>query len=70
VLTSAAYKVFPDAVTFLDREHTVIDPKEIADVVTYVSSPLASVINGAALRVDGGLNAGCFELRGRGATKP
>jgi hypothetical protein len=60
VLTSAAYKVFPEAVTFLDREHTVIDPKEIADVVTYVSSSLAPVINGAARRVDGGLNRRVF----------
>lgn len=33
----------------------LIDPKEIADCVTYVSSPLASAINGAVLRVNGGL---------------
>lgn len=33
----------------------LLEPKEIADFVTYVSSPLASGINGAALRVDGGL---------------
>jgi NAD(P)-dependent dehydrogenase (short-subunit alcohol dehydrogenase family) len=33
----------------------LIDPKEIADFVTYLSSPLASAINGAALRIDGGL---------------
>jgi 3-oxoacyl-[acyl-carrier protein] reductase len=32
-----------------------IEPKEIADFVTYVSSPLSSAINGAALRIDGGL---------------
>jgi 3-oxoacyl-[acyl-carrier protein] reductase len=33
----------------------LLDPKEIANFVAYVSSPLASGINGAALRVDGGL---------------
>lgn len=38
----------------------LIDPKEIADFVTYVSSPLASAINGAALRVDGGLVRSVF----------
>lgn len=31
------------------------DPKEIGDFVTFVCSPLASSINGAALRVDGGV---------------
>ena len=30
-------------------------PQEIADLVTYVASPLASAINGAALRIDGGI---------------
>lgn len=38
----------------------LIDPKEIADFATYVSSPLASAINGAALRVDGGLVRSVF----------
>jgi 3-oxoacyl-[acyl-carrier protein] reductase len=38
----------------------LIHPKEIADFVTYVSSPLASAINGAALRVDGGLVRSVF----------
>lgn len=38
----------------------LIDPKEIADFVAYVSSPLASAINGAALRVDGGLVRSVF----------
>jgi 3-oxoacyl-[acyl-carrier protein] reductase len=33
----------------------LIDPQEIADFVAYVSSPLASAINGAALRIDGGI---------------
>ena len=33
----------------------LIEPKEIADFVTFVSSPLSSAINGAALRIDGGL---------------
>jgi len=38
----------------------LIDPVEIADFVTYVSSPRASAINGAALRVDGGLVRSVF----------
>ena len=38
----------------------LIDPQAIADFVTYVSSPLASAINGAALRVDGGLAHSVF----------
>ncbi|MFP2931612.1 SDR family NAD(P)-dependent oxidoreductase [Pyxidicoccus sp. 3LG] len=38
----------------------LIDPKEIADFVAYVSSPLASAINGAALRIDGGLVRSVF----------
>ena len=38
----------------------LIDPKEVADLVAYVSSPLASAINGASLRVDGGLVRSVF----------
>jgi 3-oxoacyl-[acyl-carrier protein] reductase len=38
----------------------LINPKEIADMVTFVSSPLAGAINGAALRVDGGLVRSVF----------
>lgn len=33
----------------------LIDAREIADAVTFISSPRASAINGAAVRVDGGL---------------
>lgn len=33
----------------------LIEPAEIARLITFVSSPLASAINGAAFRVDGGL---------------
>ncbi|EKK00099.1 oxidoreductase, short chain dehydrogenase/reductase family [Rhodopirellula baltica SH28] len=33
----------------------LIDPDEIASLVAFVSSPLASAINGAALRSDGGI---------------
>ncbi|MFM9276622.1 SDR family NAD(P)-dependent oxidoreductase [Paenibacillus jiagnxiensis] len=33
----------------------LIRPEEIADLVAFVSSPLSSAINGAALRADGGL---------------
>lgn len=38
----------------------LIDPREIADLVTFVSSARASAINGAALRVDGGLVRSVF----------
>lgn len=38
----------------------LINPAEIADLVTYVSSARASAINGAALRVDGGLVRSVF----------
>lgn len=40
-------------------EH-LIGPQEIADFITFLSSPLSSVINGAALRVDGGLVRSVF----------
>jgi NAD(P)-dependent dehydrogenase (short-subunit alcohol dehydrogenase family) len=35
-------------------------PEEIASLVTFVCSPLASAITGAALRVDGGVVRACF----------
>lgn len=35
-------------------------PTEIASLVTFVCSPLSSGINGAALRVDGGVVRACF----------
>jgi NAD(P)-dependent dehydrogenase (short-subunit alcohol dehydrogenase family) len=35
-------------------------PDEVAAFVTFVCSPLASAINGAALRVDGGVVSSCF----------
>jgi NAD(P)-dependent dehydrogenase (short-subunit alcohol dehydrogenase family) len=35
-------------------------PDEIARVVTFVCSPVASAINGAALRADGGVVSSCF----------
>jgi 3-oxoacyl-[acyl-carrier protein] reductase len=38
----------------------LIDPKEIADFVAFVCSPRASAVNGAALRVDGGLVRSVF----------
>jgi len=38
----------------------LIEPQEIADFVTFVSSPRSSAINGAALRVDGGLVRSVF----------
>ncbi|WP_091038847.1 SDR family oxidoreductase [Glycomyces harbinensis] len=34
--------------------HRLIEPEEIANLVTYLSSPLASATTGAAVRVDGG----------------
>lgn len=41
-----------NATTLLDR---FIEPTEIAALVTYLASPLASATNGAALRADGGV---------------
>jgi 3-oxoacyl-[acyl-carrier protein] reductase len=38
----------------------LLEPKEIGDFVAFVSSPLAAAINGAALRVDGGLVRSVF----------
>ena len=35
-------------------------PDEIAALVTFVCSPFASAITGAALRVDGGVVSSCF----------
>jgi NAD(P)-dependent dehydrogenase (short-subunit alcohol dehydrogenase family) len=35
-------------------------PDEIARLVTFVCSPVASAINGAALRVEGGVVSSCF----------
>ena len=33
----------------------LIDPQEIAHLVTFVASDLASAVNGSALRADGGI---------------
>lgn len=38
----------------------LIRPEEIADFVTFLSSPLSSAINGSALRIDGGLVRSVF----------
>ncbi|UYO03240.1 SDR family NAD(P)-dependent oxidoreductase [Paenibacillus sp. PSB04] len=38
----------------------LIQPEEIAHLVTFISSPLSSAINGAALRIDGGLVRSVF----------
>jgi NAD(P)-dependent dehydrogenase (short-subunit alcohol dehydrogenase family) len=35
-------------------------PEEVASLVTYLCSPLSTAINGAALRVDGGIVKSCF----------
>ena len=35
-------------------------PGEVANLVAFVCSPLASAISGAALRVDGGVVRACF----------
>ncbi len=35
-------------------------PEEVASLIAYVCSPLASATNGAALRVDGGVVRACF----------
>jgi NAD(P)-dependent dehydrogenase (short-subunit alcohol dehydrogenase family) len=37
-----------------------IEPEEVASLVAYVCSPLASATTGAALRVDGGVVQACF----------
>jgi NAD(P)-dependent dehydrogenase (short-subunit alcohol dehydrogenase family) len=36
------------------------EPQEVASMVAYVCSPLASATNGAALRVEGGIVRACF----------
>lgn len=41
-----------NATTLLER---FLDPTEIASLVTYLASPVASATNGAALRADGGV---------------
>ena len=41
-----------NATTLLER---FLDPSEIASLVTYLASPVASATNGAALRADGGV---------------
>ena len=38
----------------------LIEAKEIADFTTFISSPISSAINGAALRVDGGIVRSVF----------
>ncbi|MFC9775064.1 SDR family NAD(P)-dependent oxidoreductase [Paenibacillus chitinolyticus] len=38
----------------------LIRPEEIADLVTFLSSPLSSAINGSAYRIDGGLVRSVF----------
>jgi NAD(P)-dependent dehydrogenase (short-subunit alcohol dehydrogenase family) len=35
-------------------------PEEVASLVAYICSPLASATNGAALRVEGGVVRACF----------
>lgn len=44
-----------NATSLLER---FIDPREIADLAVYLSSPLASATNGAAFRADGGVLTG------------
>lgn len=44
-----------NATTLLER---FIEPREIANLATYLASPVASATNGAALRADGGVLTG------------
>ena len=43
-----------------EQDERLLDPKEIADFVAFIVSPLASGVNGAALRVDGGIVRSVF----------
>ena len=53
--TMKAAIIGQNATTLLGR---FITPAEIAHLVTYLASPLASATNGAAVRVDGGVLTG------------
>jgi NAD(P)-dependent dehydrogenase (short-subunit alcohol dehydrogenase family) len=48
-------KVFFSEMRPLSLIQRMIEPEEIASLVAYLSSPLSGAINGAAIRVDGGI---------------
>jgi len=58
------FEVFEKAFIATIRPSSLIKrfatPEEVAGLVTFVCSPLASAITGAALRVDGGVVRSCF----------
>jgi NAD(P)-dependent dehydrogenase (short-subunit alcohol dehydrogenase family) len=51
----AAYRAGDVPIVSSSLLQRMVEPEEVANMVTYLSSPLSSATNGAALRVEGGI---------------